>query len=148
MSRKIILETNRLRISEFQLNDSSFILKLVNSQNWVKFIGNREITNIKYADNYLTNSLIKSYSDLGYGIWLISLAETNTPIGMCVFLKRPYLDYSDIGVALLPEYEYKGFAIEAVNATIRYDKKTLQLNSILAITKIENTKSRTLLIKM
>mgnify|MGYP003629872517 FL=1 len=147
MSRKIILETNRLQLSEFQINDSNFILKLVNSQNWIKYIGDRGITTIKDAENYLTNALIKSYSDLGYGLWLILVTETNTPIGMCGFLKRPYLDYSDIGFALLSEYEGKGFAFEAVNATIRYGKKTLQLNPILAITKTENKKSRNLLVK-
>ena len=46
MSRKIILETNRLQLSEFQINDSNFILKLVNSQNWIKYIGDRGITTI------------------------------------------------------------------------------------------------------
>ena len=38
----IVAETNRLLISKFTLKDAPFFLELVNSPNWIKYIGDRQ----------------------------------------------------------------------------------------------------------
>ena len=38
-----ILETERLRLREFTLNDAAFIIELLNSPGWLQFIGDRNV---------------------------------------------------------------------------------------------------------
>jgi hypothetical protein len=40
---KYILDTERLRLGEFTINDTKFIIELVNSPGWLEFIGDRNI---------------------------------------------------------------------------------------------------------
>lgn len=39
MNKKIILQTHRLSLREFELTDTEFIINLLNSPNWLEFIG-------------------------------------------------------------------------------------------------------------
>ena len=49
----IIAETNRLIISELSLEDAPFFLKLVNTPNWIKYIGDRNLKTVKDAEDYI-----------------------------------------------------------------------------------------------
>ncbi len=143
-----ILETERIRIEKATLEDSSFFLELLNSPNWIEFIGDRGIKTEEDAADYIQKSLIDSYKENGYGLYKMVLKKENKPIGICGFLKRNYLKNADIGFAILPEYEAKGYTYEAVKETMNYGISSLQLNPILAVTISENTKSRNLLNKI
>lgn len=143
-----IVATERTNLRLIEISDSDFILKLVNTPKWIKFIGDKNIKTKSNAEDYIKNGPLKSYKDFGFGLWLISLKETNTPIGICGLLKRAYLDNPDIGFALLPEFEANGYGYEAALATLAFAQKKLFLNTILAIVTKENTKSRNLLKKI
>jgi len=43
MEMTSILETERLSLREFNTTDSTFIIQLLNSEGWLKFIGDRHI---------------------------------------------------------------------------------------------------------
>ncbi|WP_394974910.1 GNAT family N-acetyltransferase [uncultured Croceitalea sp.] len=143
-----ILSTKRLLLEEAILNDAPFILELVNSPNWLAFIGDRGIHTLADAKKYIQESLIYSYQENGFGLYKVSLKSTSTPIGICGFLKRDYLDKPDIGFATLPKYEGKGYTYEAAKAIIQYGLNYLNLETILAITTKANIKSKKLLIKL
>lgn len=143
-----ILETKRVSLRELTLSDADFILTLLNAPNWLKFIGDREIKTKSDAESYLSSGPLHSYKKFGYGLWLVSLRETNIAIGMCGFLKRDYLENPDIGFAILPEYEGLGYTFEAAQATLDYGTNNLKLNPIYGITTEENVKSRNLLLKI
>ena len=49
----IIAETNRLQILKFSISDAPFFFELVNSPNWIKFIGDRNIKTIEDAKKAL-----------------------------------------------------------------------------------------------
>tara|TARA_A100000171_G_scaffold12257_1_gene10132 strand:+ start:357 stop:875 length:519 start_codon:yes stop_codon:yes gene_type:complete len=144
----IILETERLRLEEGSLDDQVFIFTLLNSPNWVEFIGDRGIETLQDAENYIKNTLIKNYNERGFGLYKIILKHNDSPIGLCGFLQRDYLDYPDIGYAILPEYEGNGYTSEAAQAVLNHGKTQLKFNTILAITSSKNIVSQHLLQKI
>ncbi len=143
-----ITETSRLFIQEATLEDAGFFLKLMNSPNWLKFIGDRGIRSEMEAARYIQKSLIDSYQNHGYGLYKMVLKKDGRPIGICGFVRRDYLDHADIGFALLPSHEGKGYALEAANACLDYGSSVLGLHPILAVTTIGNGRSRALLGKI
>lgn len=148
MNNKIILETQRLSLREFKLSDIEFILNLLNSPNWLEFIGDKGVKTPEDAINYLKNGPIKSYKENGFGLWLVQLKETNIPIGMCGLVNRETLKNVDIGFALLPDYVGLGYGFEIAKATMNHAKHSLGINRIIAITDSNNIASIKLLNKI
>lgn len=144
----VILETERLRLREFTLQDTAFILELLNSPGWLQFIGDRNVKTEQQATEYLENGPIKSYRENGYGLWLVKLQENQKAIGMCGIINRATLDHPDIGFAFLPEFTGSGYAFEIASATMAYAKDRLKLPEICAITVPDNTRSINLLTKI
>lgn len=145
---KYILETERLALREFTVNDSEFIIELVNSPDWIKFIGDRKIKTDVEAKAYIENGPIKSYRENGFGLSLVEIKTDGTKIGMCGIIKRHHLDNPDIGFAFLPQFTGKGFAFEIANATLTYATTKLNLPKISAITIAANIKSIRLIEKI
>ena len=140
-----IIETDRVTLKEAKLEDADFFFELLNSPNWIRFIGDRSIRSRRDAENYIESSLIKSYRENGFGLYLMSLKSEDTPIGICGLLQRTYLDQPDIGFAVLSVYEGKGYTLEAAEAIIDWGSKKFKLEGIYAITTHSNIRSQRLL---
>lgn len=143
-----LLTTRRLYISKATVEDAPFFYELLNSANWIQHIGDRGIKTVKDAADYIQNGLIYNYETLGYGFYKMVSKQESKPIGICGFAKREYLDHVDIGFAILPEYERKGYTYEASMAVLHYGNNTLKMKPILGITTIENTGSKNILLKI
>lgn len=143
-----ILDTERLLLQKATLKDAPFILELVNSPNWLAYIGDRGIQTLADAKKYIQNSLIDFCQQNGFGLYIVALKTNGAPIGICGFLKRTYLDHPDLGFATLPKYEGQGYTFEAAKVTMEYGTQHLNLTTILAITTAANTKSKNLLAKL
>ena len=141
-------QTERLHIEQATVDDKKFFFSLLNSPNWLQYIGDRGIKTDEDAENYIKNSLIKSYQENGFGLYKVSLKANHTPIGICGFIKRDYLDSVDIGYAVLPEFEGKGYTYEAAKATLAYGKMQLGIQTVSGITTKENVTSIHLLEKL
>jgi len=145
----IIAETNRLIISKFTKEDAPFFLELVNTPNWIKYIGDRNLKTIEDAEDYLENGSIKSYKEFGFGFYKLQLKNNNLiTIGTCGLVKREELDDVDIGFAMLPEYEGKGFGYESSVEVLNIAKHTFNLKKVVAITLPTNKSSIQLLEKL
>ena len=145
----MIAETNRLIISKITLDDAAFFLELVNIPNFIKYIGDRNLKTVEDAKTYLKNGTLKSYEDFGFGFYKLLLKEENNKaIGTCGLVKREQLDNVDIGFAMLPEYEGKGFGYESCIAVLKLAKEQFKLNKVLAITLPTNNNSIKLLEKI
>lgn len=142
------LETDRLIISKFSETDASFVLEITNSPGWLKYIGDRNIHSIEDGEYYLENGPIASYETHGFGLYRVSLKNSNIPIGICGLKKRLELDHPDLGFAFLPEYHGFGYAYESSIAILSWARKTLAIKTILAITLAENHRSQSLLHKL
>jgi ribosomal-protein-alanine N-acetyltransferase len=144
----VILETERLRLRTFTIADAAFVLALLNTPSWLQYIGDRGIKTLEQAQSYLANGPIMSYATQGFGLYLVELKDSDTAIGMCGLLKRDYLEYMDIGYALLPAYEGNGYAIEIVATTMNYAFTELHLMHLTAITNTNNLRSIKILNKL
>ncbi len=142
------LITFRLQIREFNTNDSDFILRLLNSPGWLRFIGDRNIRTEEDAKFYIQNSLLESYIKNKFGLYLVELRDTSTPIGMCGLVKREYLFQPDLGFAFLPEYGKLGYAFEAAKAVLEETKRRVISSGVFGITEPLNTNSIQLLLKL
>jgi [ribosomal protein S5]-alanine N-acetyltransferase len=138
---KYILATQNLLLREFTLNDTDFIIELLNTEGWLKNIGDRHVKTPEQAKTYLENGALQSYATHGFGLSLVAMKENNTPIGMCGIIRRDNMPTPDIGFALLPAYIGKGFGYEIASATLKHAKYKLNLPTICGITLPENTAS-------
>lgn len=141
-------ETERMLIEEATLKDAEFFFQLLNSPNWLEFIGDRNIQTIQDAQMYIHSSLINSYEKNGFGLYKMTLKENKQTVGICGLVKRPRLQHPDIGFAILPDFAGKGYTTEAALATLDFAHHKLNINTILAITTENNVKSRHLLKKI
>lgn len=137
-------ETERLSLKPIQLSDFKFIKELVNTDGWIKFIGDRNIHSDEDAQNYIQKIISNEF--IKY--WVARLKNENIPIGIITFIKRDYLAFYDIGFAFLPEYSKNGYAFEASNAILIEIQTDRKYSKILATTIPTNTKSIRLLEKL
>jgi [ribosomal protein S5]-alanine N-acetyltransferase len=143
-----ILETERLLLRQLTLADAPFMLALLNSPGWLKHIGDRGVKTLEQAEYYLLNGILKSYKEMGFGFWLVVLKEGGKPIGISGLIKRDGLPDVDMGYALLPQFEGRGYGFESASATVCYARDTLHFRRLLAITSKENAASIRLLGKI
>lgn len=131
------------------LEDGPFMLELLNTPNWLKFIGDRNVKTVEDAENYLKNGILKSYTESGYGFYKLLLkSENNKIIGTSGLVKREQLEDVDIGFAMLPDYEGKGFGLESSTEIMKFAEQQLKLKRIVAITDPVNVNSIKLLGKL
>lgn len=138
-------KTERLLLRQFTVDDAQFILRLLNEPSFLRYIGDKKVRNLEDAQQYILNGPIASYEQNGFGLYLVELKESHTPIGMCGLLKREELPNADIGFAFLPEFWNKGFAFEAAAPVLQDAQDRFRLERILAITSLDNEASIKLL---
>jgi RimJ/RimL family protein N-acetyltransferase len=144
----IVLESERLFLRGMDVADAPFILALLNEPSFLRFIGDKKVRTVQDAEQYILNGPIASYERHGFGLCLVELKESHTPIGMCGLLKRAELPDPDIGFAFLPDFWNQGFAFEAAAAVMKDARERLKLPRILAITNQDNEPSIKLLQKL
>ncbi len=143
-----VLSTPRLTLRRMCVDDAAFMLGLLNQPSWLRFIGDRGVTTLEQARNYITNGALQSYARLGFGFYVVELAGQAVPIGICGLAKRSYLDDVDLGYALLPDYWSQGFALEAAAGVLELSRNVLKLPRLLAITSQDNRGSIRVLDKL
>ena len=144
----LVLETERLFLRQFSIEDAEFILTLLNEPSFLRYIGDKKVRDLNDAQQYILNGPVISYKQNGFGLYLVELKESRVPIGMCGLIKREELPDVDIGFAFLPDYWNRGFASEAAAVVMRHAQETLKLKRIVAITNPDNDASIKLLQRM
>lgn len=142
------LTTERLRLREYTLEDAPFIYRLMNSEGWLKNIGDRNIHSVADAEAYIEKHYLSSYTTNGFGAFIVELKATGQSIGSSGLYKREQFEHPDIGFAFLPQYFNNGYAFEAASATMKFARETLNFATILGITLPENHGSIKLLNKL
>jgi len=143
-----VLETDRLLLRHFTLDDADFILRLVNDPAFIANIGDRGIRTRDDAATYLTDGPIASYAQHGHGLYLVALKESSEAIGICGLLKRIQFPDIDVGYAFLPEFWSRGFALESATAVVGHARDVLHVNRVIALVSPENARSIKLLEKL
>lgn len=143
-----ILETERLILRRFTLDDTDFILDLLNQPSFIEFIGDKGVRTVEDARGYLRNGPIASYETNGFGMYLVELKDGQVPIGMCGLIQRDWLNDPDVGFAFLPEFGSKGYAFESARAVLDHGRDVLGMKRVVAMTALDNAASIKLLGKL
>lgn len=143
-----VLETKRLILRHFCIDDAGFIIRLLNEPSFIRYIGDKGVRTGEDAKQYLLSGPIDSYDRFGYGLNMVELKESGEPIGMCGLVRREDLDDADIGFALLEQHWSQGYAAESAEAVMRQARETLNLQRIVAIVAPDNHSSIKLLEKI
>lgn len=141
----VVLGTRRLRLRKLGLQDAGFILELVNDPDWLRHIGDRGVRTPEDARAFIEAGPLLSYEAHGFGLWLTELRSDAEPIGLCGILKRDYLDYPDLGYALLPGFRQHGYAREASAGVLKHARLVLGIPALDAIVSPRNRRSIRLL---
>ncbi len=136
--------TVRLHLDMVTTDDYAFVSALVNSCGWLEFIGDRNVHGKQDAIAYINKIL--DAPNIHY--WVIRVKGSGTPVGIISFIKRDYLDYYDIGFALLSEYSGLGYAYEAAKEVLMFASNVAEHHPIVATTLINNNSSIKLLTKL
>ncbi len=84
----IIFSTERTRVSPITLDDAPFFLRLVNTEGWLEFIGERNVNTIAEAEDCLASGFLDSYQVHGFSYYLVQVDAG--PIGVSGFLNKPH----------------------------------------------------------
>lgn len=129
--------TDRLVLEPLSENEAHFILELLNTEGWIKYIGNRNIGSEMDARAYIDP--INNTAGIDY--WVAKQKADRNPIGLVTLMQRDYLEFKDIGFAFLPDFTGKGYAYEATREVLMDLMANGRINVILAITQRENVAS-------
>ena len=144
-----ILETERLILRPITEDDAGFTVELLNSPSFLKYIGDRGVKTEEEARAYLHKGPLKSERENGFGLFVLISKESGVAIGTCSLVKRDGLEGEvDLGFALLPEFEGKGYGFESSVEVMRFAKEELGLNRLVAIAVSYNKSSIHLLEKL
>lgn len=137
----VVLETPRLTLRRFTLDDDAFVLEMVNDPDWIRYIGDRGVRTLEDARAYIRDRTLAQYERLGFGMWVATLRGTGEVVGSCGLVRRDSLEDVDIGFAFLARHRGRGYAGEAAAAVLEYGVKEIGLRRIVAIVSPDNHRS-------
>lgn len=135
------LQTERLTLRPTMEEDDEFIYRLLNSEKWKLYIGDRGIRSVADAREYIRTRMHPQLKALGFANNTLIRAEDGVKVGTCGLYKREGIEGVDIGYALLPEFEGVGYAREAVAAILQFGFDVLDYKEINAYILPSNTSS-------
>jgi len=138
-------ETPRLILRPVHESDALFILRLFRSENWLKYIGERDVHTVEEARTYIREKMYPQLKKEGYGNYLVIRKTDNAKMGTCGLFDREGLEGIDIGFAFLPEFEGHGYAFEASERLKKAGLEDFKIKNITAITAKYNLRSQRLL---
>jgi len=141
-------ETERLILKPTTKDDAAFILQLMNTEAWLKYIGDRNIATIEQAAVYIEKRMLPQLQKLGYGNFTVFRKSDGVKMGTAGLYDREGLEGIDIGFAFMPEFGRKGYAFEAANKIKQLALEEFKLSKINAITTQDNFASQKLLKKL
>lgn len=143
----VLIETERLALSELTADDAPFILELLMSRGFRENIGDRGVRDLESAGGYIERARA-GYAANGFGLWRCDLRATGEAAGICGLVKRDGLEHPDVGYAFLERFWGTGLATEAAAACVAYGRGALGIPVIVAITTPANLGSIAVLKKI
>lgn len=134
---KQILETKRLILREFDVNDAYNFYNLNLNPNVIRYTGDKAFPSVEEAESFLANYSV--YQDFGYGRWAVIEKDTEEFLGWCG-LKFDN-GKTDLGFRFFEEHWGKGYATESAQACLDYGFQKLGLEEIIDRAMKENLAS-------
>ncbi|MCY7295693.1 GNAT family N-acetyltransferase [Alteromonas sp. a30] len=148
MNTLLALETQRLNLRQYRLDDAAFIHSVMNDADFIRFIGDRGIVDEASAISKVIEPTLSGYKTLGFGMLVVEEKSSGEKVGLAGILKRDFLDYPDLGYAFAKAGRGKGYALEATQALMQTAKQQNVADKIVAIVDPANASSIALLEKL
>jgi RimJ/RimL family protein N-acetyltransferase len=148
MKKLKIYETERLFLSLTSIEDAAFLLELLSSPKWIQNIGDRKVHSLEDAEEYIRTKMLPQVQALGFGNYTVIRKSDGAKMGSSGLYNRDGIEGVDIGFAILPEFEGKGYSFEAANKLMELAKGEFQLSKVSGITLKTNKASQGLLEKL
>jgi len=136
---KIILETERLYLRAFLIDDGIFFYHLNMDSEVIKYTGDSPFKSLKEATAFIEN--YNDYTRNGFGRWAVCLKESHEFIGWCGLKKDTEINEVDLGFRFFKKHWGKGYATEAAMACVNYGFIQLNLPEIIGKAYIKNKPS-------
>jgi RimJ/RimL family protein N-acetyltransferase len=146
--KKILLETDRLLIRPFAIEDAKDALDFCSNPETIKNTGDVVRTTVAEIEDVINNVWLSDYANYGYGRYAVFYKPNNKLIGFCGFKYLPELKMTDLGYRYLPEYWGKGIATESSKKLLEFGFSTLNLKTIFGTVVPENIASSAVLRKL
>ncbi|PDH48836.1 MAG: GNAT family N-acetyltransferase [Bacteroidetes bacterium MED-G20] len=140
--------SKRLLIRPTFEQDAKLIFQLMNTPKFIKYIGDRKISSINDAKNYIKVKMLAQLYLMGYSSYTLINKSNGDKIGICGLYNRAGVDGIDIGFGILPHFERLGYAFESSSRLIKGAFEELEIEEIKAITNQGNISSKNLLKKL
>ncbi|WP_297693033.1 GNAT family N-acetyltransferase [uncultured Eudoraea sp.] len=142
---KPLIETPRLILREFTVDDAYKIWELNSDPEVIKYTGDPPFENVENARDFLNN--YKDYENNGFGRWAVIKKDSNTFLGWCG-LKLNEQNLIDLGFRFFRREWNKGYATEAAKACLEYGFMELNIKEIIGRVAMKNTGSIKVLEKL
>ena len=148
MAGRVILQTERLILREFDEGDAAAFYVLGSDPAIIRFTGDPGLTSIEHAREVLRSHPLADYQKYGFGRWACLHKETGAIIGFAGLKYLEDLKEVDIGYRLVPAHWGAGLATEAGRAVLDYGFRELHLEEIIGLADPVNVASVRVLEKL
>jgi RimJ/RimL family protein N-acetyltransferase len=136
---KIILETQRLLLREFELSDAQKMYELNLDKDVLQFTGDEPFESVEKARLFLQN--YTAYQLYGMGRWAVIRKNDNEFLGWCGLKFMKEEDIYDVGYRFFKKCWGRGYATESASKSLEYGFQQLHLEEIIGRVMKENIAS-------
>lgn len=140
--------SKRLIIRPTFEQDAELIFQLMNTPKFIKYVGDRKISSINDAKNYIHYKMLPQLYKIGYSTYTLVKKSKGNKIGICGLYDRNGIEGIDIGFSILPQFERLGYAYESTSRIIKAAFEEFKMEELKAITNQKNISSQALLKKL
>lgn len=139
----MFLETDRLIIKDFNIDDCYNLFKLDNDKDVMKYIASYsgDKVSLEECKSNIIHQINYYKKNLYFGIWPVFLKENDEFIGWCALRPVPFIRDIELGYRLLKKHWGYGYATEATKALIDYAFDDLNLECLTANAMPQNNAS-------
>ncbi|BAV06273.1 Protein N-acetyltransferase, RimJ/RimL family [Filimonas lacunae] len=148
---QIFIETPRLLLREIIPEDAEGMFLLDSDAEVHRYLGNKPVTSVQQCREVI-DFIRAQYVSNGIGRWAMVEKASGQFIGWCGLklvkdtINR-HSDFYDLGYRLIRSYWGNGYASEAATACVHYAFHQMQLPMLYGMTAIDNSASRSVLLK-
>ena len=135
-----ILETPRLVLRGFRLNDLDAYAAMCADEEVMRYIGSGGTVGRDVAWRHMA-LFLGSFALLGYGMWAVERRSDGALIGRAGFLDPEGWPGCELGWLLAREAWGQGYALEAARAALQFGRRERGLRGVISLIRPDNQRS-------
>ena len=142
------IETERLILRPFSLDDAEAWLPLISLSEIIRYTGDTPAGSVDEARELLRTRPLKDYEQYGFGRLAVIEKASGRLVGFCGFKYVVELGEVDIGYRFLPDCWGKGYATESAGALMQDGRRALNIRRVVGTVHPDNPASGRVLEKL